>query len=265
MKKTAKQSDLEKILIQFGLEGKRATVYLSLLQIGQAPVQHLARTAGVKRTTAYSILNTLEEEGLVSRTAVGKKQFFVAEDPEKMKTLLKHKEKALNEILPELRSLYNLLPNKPRVRFYEGTEGIMTMFEDTLLEKPKEILAFTSLDDVTTILPNHYVHGYISRKEELQIPTRAIATDTPAARRYTTAYYTSKGVNEFIVPKFRFVPREKFIFKNEINIYNNKVAIMSLKTEELVGVMIESQVVADTQRAIFELAWEGAEKYNKLK
>jgi len=50
-------------------------------------------------------------------------------------------------------------------------------------------------------------------------------------------------------------------FSNEINIFANKVMIASFKDQ--IGVIIESADVAKTQRAVFELAWLGAEKYNQ--
>lgn len=59
----------------------------------------------------------------------------------------------------------------------------------------------------------------------------------------------------------RLVPKDKFPFSNEINIFGNKVMIASFKDQ--IGVIIESADVARTQRAIFELAWLGTEKYNK--
>ncbi|MBI4434299.1 hypothetical protein HY635_00555 [Candidatus Uhrbacteria bacterium] len=252
------KSDLEKTLQQFGLEGKRAAVYLALLQTGRVPIPQVARAAGVKRTTAYSILKSLEEEMLVSRGVLGKKQIFIPEDPAKIRALLDTKQKSLDRILPELRSFYNLLPSKPKVRFYEGLEGVKSIFEDVLITNPKELVAFTSLDDLVNIL-GPFIRNYTARKADIGIPTRAISTDTPFARRYNQLHYAK--ANPPAVPKIRFVPKEKFPFKNEINIYGNKVAIMSLKTEELVGVVMESIVMADTQRAIFELAWEGADKY----
>jgi len=55
-----------------------------------------------------------------------------------------------------------------------------------------------------------------------------------------------------------FGPRPKiYPFTNEINIYRNKVAIISLE-DELVAVVIESESIANGQRSIFELAWKGA-------
>lgn len=254
------KNELEKTLQEFGLHGKRAAVYLALLQSGRAPIPQVAKTAGVKRTTAYSILKSLEEEGLIGRGVLGKKQIFVPEDPTKIKALLAQKQKSLEHILPELRSFYNLLPSKPKVRFYEGLEGIKSIFENVLITKPKELTVFTALDDLVNIL-GPFIKNYTARKADTGIPTRAISTDTPLARRYNQLHYAK--AKPPAMPQIRFVPKEKFPFKNEINIYGNKVAIMSLKTEELVGVVMESVIMADTQRAIFELAWEATEKYQK--
>ena len=50
------------------------------------------------------------------------------------------------------------------------------------------------------------------------------------------------------------IPKNKFSITNEINIYQDKVAIISLG-EEKVGVIIKSKQIADTQRAIFNLLW----------
>lgn len=251
-----KKSGLERDLQQFGLDKKRAAVYLSLLQIGKAPVHQVAKMAGVKRTTAYSILRSLEEEHLVMRAVEGKKQIFVAEDPSIMMAQLANKKIALELLLPELRVLYNAIPAKPRVRFYEGIEGVKTVFEDTLISHPKEIVDFTSIDDLVNVFGD-YMKSYTKRRAELGIPLRGIATDTPLARSYNKKYYS--GANPIAIPQTRFVPADSFVFKTEINIYGNKVAIMSLKAEEPVGVIIESSVIADTMRSVFELAWQAAE------
>lgn len=53
------------------------------------------------------------------------------------------------------------------------------------------------------------------------------------------------------------VPKEKFPFENEINIYDDKVAIIS--HADKVGVIIQNQSIADTQKAIFKLAFEYAQ------
>ncbi len=54
------------------------------------------------------------------------------------------------------------------------------------------------------------------------------------------------------------IPKEKFPFYNEINIYDDKVAIISHQDQG--GVIIQNQFIADTQRSIFKLGF----KYAKI-
>ena len=55
-----------------------------------------------------------------------------------------------------------------------------------------------------------------------------------------------------------FINAEQFPFENEIAIYENKLAIMSLSRDEKIGLLIESKTISDTMKAVFNLAWIGA-------
>ena len=55
--------------------------------------------------------------------------------------------------------------------------------------------------------------------------------------------------------ELRLVPEKEFTFTNEINIYDGKVAIISYKDKPLIGMIIESLEIANTQRDIFKMAW----------
>ena len=57
----------------------------------------------------------------------------------------------------------------------------------------------------------------------------------------------------------KIVNEEFFSLNNEINIYNNKLAIASYN-KEFFGVLIESEEIYKSQKAIFELALMGASK-----
>ena len=66
--------------------------------------------------------------------------------------------------------------------------------------------------------------------------------------------------------EIRLVPPSEFSFANEINIYDDKVAIISFgKDKTVLGMIIESAEIADTQRAIFMMAWEFARARRVLK
>ena len=58
--------------------------------------------------------------------------------------------------------------------------------------------------------------------------------------------------------QLRLLKSELFDFTNEINIYDDKVSIISFK-DELIGMIIESHEISNSQRAIFNLCWQFAE------
>jgi sugar-specific transcriptional regulator TrmB len=251
---------LEKELQKLGLSDKEAKVYLSSMEIGPSPVQSIAVKAGVNRATTYVMIESLISRGLMSSFEKGKKKFFTAESPEQLVALL-HKEEAevkektrqMMEILPELKILFSAAEEKPKVRFFEGIEGIEVIQEDILNSKYDTLEEIVSVDDFYRIFPPHDKdHRQIFTQKKKDVSFRAI--------------YTSKQ-GPFITSKERkhemlFVPPEKFPFSTDIGIYGNKVAIASCKGK-LIGVIIESKEISEALRAIFDLAWEGAKKYQK--
>ena len=58
-----------------------------------------------------------------------------------------------------------------------------------------------------------------------------------------------------------FVPKDKYYFSPEINIYDNKVMIASWR--EKLGIIIESAEIADAMKKIYELAWSEAKRLDK--
>jgi hypothetical protein len=85
-----------------------------------------------------------------------------------------------------------------------------------------------------------------------RIRLRGIAPDDATGRRV-------RGEDRRYLREIRLVPAKKFDFRNEIKIYDNKVAIVSFPAgatkDDMFGVIIESREVAETQRQIFEMAW----------
>lgn len=246
-------------LKNLGLSEKETKIYLASLELGPETILKISRIAGVNRPTTYVQVESLMKKGLMSTFLKGKKRYFSAEPPERLLGLVdvarkdfEEKEKSFKNILPELKNVFNVSGERPKVRFYEGKEGIKAIQEDILKSK------FESSEEFSAIDPSHKLfppgpkdHRSKIKKKHKGIPTRVI-------------YTSSKGP---ILPKkegsvlTRFIPPEKFPFSNEIVVYGNKVAIASYE-KKIIGIIIESKAVADTLRAIFNLSWEASEKYN---
>ena len=55
----------------------------------------------------------------------------------------------------------------------------------------------------------------------------------------------------------RHLPAGIFDISNEINIYDGKVSIITLKNEKI-GVLIQSQEIYNSMKVMFEVLWKSA-------
>lgn len=239
--------DIKNTLEQFGLHGKKAVVYLSALELGSSSVIDIAKKAGIKRTTCYDILMDLEAEGLISETSKGKKRLFVGEDPEKIQRNLRNKERLFAEILPQLQSIHNVRGSKPKIRFYEGKDGLKEVYEDTLKYKT-EIIGFAS-EDIIKVMGMNWSLEYLNKRIRNGIWAKAIIPGT----EFISTKFLSKDPEQLRATKI--IDPKKYPFTIEINVYgHNKVALMSAKEE--IGLIIEGQEIHNTMKLIFQLIWD---------
>lgn len=255
---------LEKELQKLGLSDKEAKVYLSSMELGPTPVQNIAGKAGVNRATTYVMIESLIGRGLMSSFEKGKKRFFTAESPDQLLAILHKEETAAKEktrqfenILPELKTLFAAAEEKPRVKFFEGAESFRAIQDDILKSKHTSEDEVVALDEFYKIFPpadNDYRKKMAEKIKNQNIKVRTI---------YTSEKGKILPVKEFGEQKERrYIPPEKFPFATEIVIYGNKTAF-GVCRGKIIGVIIESKEISDTLKAIFNLAWDGAEKYQK--
>lgn len=242
-------------LIEAGLEEKEAKVYASVLELGEATIAQITKKSAVKRSTVYEMLELLKKKGLVSQTRNKRRPVFLAENPKKLVERLDEKKKSLEQSMPEILSMMNLLDKKPKIRYFEGLVGVKEVFEDTLEYPDEEIL---------TLFPYPYINlgeeyfwdHYLPMRVEKRIWARAIVPDNTENRKFAFE------MKEKAITKTRFVSDKAFSgFDLEIKIYGkSKVGIISY-TEDL-GIIIESKKIFKGLKAIFETMWNGLPEEN---
>ncbi len=238
------------LLTSFGLKLQEAKVYLACLKLGQATVSQIGNQAQTQRTFVYDILEDLIKKGLISSVELKGKKYFSAISIDSFHFLQKDKLERFQAFLPELRVLEKTVGDRPKVRFFEGKEGIKRAFEDTL-DQPagSEILAFSTGEGFFSE-DQKFASNYIKERLIRKISVRAIAPNNPE-----TLIFTKKDKKHKRTTKL--VDNNNFPFANEIDVYGNKVAVISLTGEQM-AVIIESESMAKTMGSIFELAWRGA-------
>ncbi len=248
---------LEGVLQKIGLHPHEVVVYLAALKVGTQHAGVLAKETGMARTDVINAIQKLIARGFVSRFSYANKDYFTAVPFRVVIKILEEQNNMARSSITSLRrnlSLFDAFANpsfvKPEISFYEGKEGIIAAYEDTLTSKT-EILAIASIDSTETTLPR-YVPKYYQRRKAAGILIKAIFPDTPMGRKRH-----EKDTQELRVS--RLIPADQYFFDMEINIYDEKVAYFSLK--EKLAVVIESAGIAANMRHMFNLCWKMAEHY----
>ncbi len=244
-----------KELQDFGLSENEARVYLASLEIGKATADEISKHANVKRPTTYVQIESLMQKGLMSSVEEGKKTYFAPESPEYLKRLFEQdrqkldvKNKELERVLPDLEKLFTHAGERPRVRFFDGKEGIRTMREEFLKVKSKELFVIFSQDVLEGVFGKEELTTYSQRRAEAGIHSRAIYTHSGGKFKDTHPSLTER----------RFIPENKLSLETDIIIFDNKIALTALRGK-LFGVIIESKEIAKSIRSVFEILWESAE------
>jgi sugar-specific transcriptional regulator TrmB len=254
---------LDNSLCQIGFTKSEAKVYLELSRIGSQAVSVVAKKIGLNRTTTYSILKSLEKKGVVSSFRNNGIKYFSANDPNSLIGYVDRKcqtfgyyRSELLTLIPSFRSIcgqYSFSP--PLVSYFDGVEGVKHVMYDAL-NADGSYCAFLSLHRFLDYgFEDFLIHYKNSRIINKKVKLRAIVPDTPKVRAFFNKNYSkTSDLTEILYVKNPGLIR---MFRNQVNIYNNKISIIHLEKGEEYGVIIESKEVADMQRVIFELAWMG--------
>lgn len=120
---------LEKILQDIGFTDNQAKIYLAFLQLGEANYTELAKITGLKRTSLYSMVKDLINNGIILYS-VDRKKFF-AIPPEKLFVKSQEDILALHRAIPQFNSLTKASKQVTKVKFYPSVKGIKECYIDT--------------------------------------------------------------------------------------------------------------------------------------
>lgn len=241
----------------FGLSEPETRVYLALLELGTQPASIIARKAGLKRGHTYNVLALLMQKGVVQEFEKKGVRTFTCTRPTGLLSLLEQRAEELEGVkrgllqsLPLLESIINPLAIQPKVRFYQGVEGIKQIYEDTLHFPAQDLYA---LGDFEHYFPrenspelNDWMWDYCDRRARAGIRYIGIVNKSPTS---DLAFKRRKG------QKRVFKMLEGIDLPVEVNIYGDRVAVIS-SSKDMVGLVIEDAPTADTLRNFHQAVWK---------
>jgi sugar-specific transcriptional regulator TrmB len=234
--------EIEK-LQKIGLNLNEAKIYLALLELGEAQAGKISKESQINRTTTYDGLERLIEKGLVTFVIEANKKVFRPVAPERLLDQVKEREKTIQEILPELNSIFKESKEKEESDIFRGRKGIKSILQEIL--NYKEYVAFGSSGKFLEIM-KHDFEIFQKQKKKLKINARVILSESSRNTEQVKIAYT----------KFRYV-KDEFASPTTTFVYDGKTAII-VWSETPTATLITSKEAADSYRKYFELLWKEA-------
>ncbi len=241
------QNKILNTLIDVGLTKNEAELYFTCLSLGPTTPTKVARASGIKRTTTYSVLESLKRKGLISIEIKGFKTLFVAENPQKLYEVINFKQKNLGEILSDLETAYNMKGIESSIKFYEGLENVKAIYSNILKEiKPKDEYMVISNYDKWYNLDPEFFQNFIEKRTELNLNIRILVQDSSLAQKYKLF---EKRYNRIV----KFLPEGTDLSTNLI-ILPHKIIIHQLN-KPITATVIQNPDTIKMHREFFEIIW----------
>jgi len=242
----------EKYLEEIGLSDKEAKVYVSLLQVDHDSVLDLSKRTEVNRTTIYPVLESLAKKGLVSEIQIDKKVHYKAEPPERLETYVERRKlnfeeqsKRLKDIVPQLKSIQRESGERPVVKYFEGTNGIMSALQEFYLNYKEGGMNYMIYprDLTEEIFKDEERKKFIEMRKGKKITAKAI--------------YTRKDgdLPEAIDSQRVRIDQEKYPINTDIQIYDDYVSISTLGGN-LSSILIKNKDFAVTLKSLIDLVFD---------
>lgn len=230
-------------LLEFGLTESEAQAYLALFRLGGATASVLAKETGLQRTTVYPILKSLAKKGCVLVYFRKSQHYYYAQKPDKLAGIFEKKLEFFNSVIPLFESMDRKQAQAVGVRFIETKEELRKFYTD-ILDDHKSYRIIGNAHIWQNIDPEFF-EQYRESRARLNIKTRLLLSAD------------SKGTNPVskdLLREFKYLP-EEYKFKSTLNIFNDKVLIISPDSSSL-AVVIAVPAMVDIFKSMFEIIWD---------
>ncbi len=227
-----------------GLNNQEIDVYTNLLKLNNSKASTLITKVNLNRSVIYSILNSLETKGLITKESIEGITYFKVIEPKIILKKYKENEKLLEKELEELTKSSKIEVKRPNIQVLHGHAGIITLMQDVLESKEENLV----LGEEKTY--NQMVETYLKQFrvtiDEIGIKERMLVSSEFKQR--------TKSKNSEV----RYLPKDMG-FPTGTVVYGNKVVI-AFWYDPLTFIWIHDEYLAQTYRNTFEILWKISKK-----
>ncbi len=242
-----KNNQLINILKELGLTESEAEIYFISLSLGPSTILKMAQASGIKRTTVYSIVDSLKQKGLVNIELAGFKKKFVAEDPQRLEEILETRKEKFRKLLPEFSAIYNLRGGESFIKYYEGIPAIKGIYESMIRDiKPHEDYLVIGNQDNVLNLDQEYMLDFLHRRAKLPINIKMIFQESEMAHKLKEQEKNFNSKIKILHPGTKF--------NTNLVITPQRVFIHQL-IQPIIAIVIENKSIIQMHKEMYEVIW----------
>lgn len=233
-------------LREMGLTDPEADMYKVLLKTGAVPASEAAKMAGIKRTTAYSLLQNLKEKGFVGGLYRDNRQYFYAEQPERVSKRYEKRLKSFIDIIPSLTQTGSDQKEFGGIRPISTLAELKDFYRDILEEyKNKSYRIIGNGQDWEVLDPEFFIK-FRKDRGAAKIRTRLLLD---------SRFAMQNPEEKYLLRTWKFLP-EEYMLNGVIDIFDDKVLIVSTELRSL-AVVLAVPAMVGIFKTMFDVIWDG--------
>jgi sugar-specific transcriptional regulator TrmB len=250
------KNSLEDILKDLDLPPTSQKIYRELLEHGEMTARALTTRLSLTRPSTYDHLNLLKKKALVVELKKESKTYFAVDDVRHVGHALQRKIEALSEherlfthMLPLL--LKESKTEMPKIKFFEGREGLTYLLYDVLWNKGQTIYTMWPHQEMEKVLDRDAMIRFNERRIAEKITVHALWPHLSKSNKKNSKEYIWQGKDQYT--KRKYAPAGTN-WTMGYTIYDDKVSFISSE-KEMFGFIVQSKEFASLMRIHFDMLW----------
>lgn len=253
------QQKIEAMLTRLGLNESERDIYMASRYLGPSTVIQLSQYTDIKRVTAHSNVDKLLQMWLLVDIRHGKKRLIQAASTEALQWLIEAKKFEIEQIESQLQSvtplfgqIERLAQNFPKVRMFQGMEGINTV----LLEMARDghdVMTMSDAHSMNQLIDTKTLHRSYQKRAQAGVTTQMIFPEG-----FTDFWHIERDESYDVT--IRTLARD-YMTQGGVELRWDKIALHSYKEWFVTTTIVENTEIAQLVRMMFWSMWREARDY----
>jgi len=246
--------EIYNLLESIGLHKNEARLYIASLKLGPASVIQLGQKINDTRQMVYLLLPGLIEKGLIKKTAIGRKDYYKAVEPDVLADIAQKNREKIAKIVPILKSQASEERAIPLITVYENPLAMREWYRQYMKEAKKgdELLIWSSGNvEYWYGMDKEFYDKYMDFGEQVGVVTYLIEPDNERTKIHDKIVKRKNYQFKWFKNAWK-TNAEKWIWKNQ-------VCYLSIRENATNMIVIESKDLAEIERFDFWTLWKRKE------